>query len=68
MKPLKVPVAFLRRHYLGKSVEEALSYRVTLILIMQGLDLVINREKSILIPTQIIKLFGMKIDLKTMTI
>ena len=49
---------------IDKSVEENLVYIDTEILLMKKLDVVINQEKSVMIPTQIIKLEGMKIDLK----
>ena len=49
---------------IDKSVEENLVYIDTEILLMKKLDFVINQEKSVMIPTQIIKLEGMKIDSK----
>ena len=73
-KLLKVPIAVLRRlniHLamyfedillMGRTLEEILMSRDTLIFLLQHLGVVINLEKSVLKPSQQIRVFRPKID------
>ena len=75
-KLLKVPITFLHRLgkmiisylddmiILGISVNKTLNFRNTVILLLQELGFVINREKSVMIPKQVIECLGMEIDPK----
>ena len=53
---------------IGKSVKETLNLRDRVILLLQGLGYIINQEKSVMIPTQMIEFLSMEIDSKTMTV
>ena len=79
-KLLKVPLAILRRlniclvMYLddillmGRTLEEILMSRDTLIFLLQHLGFVINLKKSVLKPSQQIEFLDLKIDTHTMTL
>ena len=75
-KLLKVPLNFLLRLgtviiylddmlILGKSVKARLNFRDTMTFFLQELAFVINQEKSVMIPKQVIEFSGMEIYLKT---
>lgn len=75
-KLLKVPLNFLLRLgtviiylddmlILGKSVKARLNFRDTVTFFLQELAFVINQEKSVMIPKQVIEFSGMEIYLKT---
>ena len=78
-KLFKVPIALLRRLniglviyfedilLMGRTVEEILMSRDTLIFLLQHLGFVINLKKSVLKPSQQIEFLGLKIDTHSMT-
>ena len=53
---------------LGKTLEEAILSRDTVIYLLQNLRFVISLKKSVLHPTQRIEFLGMIIDLMEMTV
>ena len=79
-KLLKVPIALLRRLnirlviylddilLMGRTLEEILMSRDTLIFLLQHLGFVINLKKSVLKPSQQMEFLGLKIDTHTMTL
>ena len=79
-KLLKVPLTILRRlmiklvAYLddllimGKSIEETLQARDSVLYLFQQLGFTINWEKSVLQPTQEIEFLGMNLNSATMTV
>ena len=78
-KLFKVPIALLRRLNIGlviyledilltgRTVEEILMSRDTLIFLLQHLGFVINLKKSVLKPSQQIEFLGLEIDTHSMT-
>ena len=79
-KLLKVPIALVRRLnirlviylddilLMGRTLEEILMSRDTLIFLLQHLGFVINMKKSVLKPSQQIEFLGLKINTRTMTL
>ena len=79
-KSVKVPVSILRKLYiriivylddfliLGKTLEETILSRDTVIYLLQNLGFVINLKKAVLHPTQRTEFLGMIIDSVEMTV
>ena len=79
-KLMKVPLTVLRRLLLiiiaylddllliGRTLEEALMARDSVLFLLQVLGFTINWEKSVLQPTQVMEFLGMKIDSQKMEI
>ena len=69
-KLMKVPISILLDNFLilGKTLEEAILNRDTVIYLIKNLGYVINLKKSLFHPIQRIEFLGMIIDLAEMTV
>ena len=69
-KLMKVPISILLDNFLilGKTLEEAILNRDTVIYLLKNLGYVINLTKSLFHPIQRIEFLGMIIDLAEMTV
>jgi len=73
-KLMKVPISLLRKPnrrlivylddilIMGKSIQEIITARDTIIFLLQNLGFSINEKKSVLVPSQVMEFLGMKID------
>jgi len=73
-KLMKVPISLLRKPnrrlivylddilIMGKSIQEIITARDTIIFLLQNLGFSINEKKSVLVPSQVKEFLGMKID------